>query len=196
MRRSPLLLSFQVAAIAEVIAAALGVGLAAAGARALPRPRRRRRVSSPRPWSSRPLSSATTCWSRWDGAASSAGRSSRSRPAHRVHAHRRGARRHPRRAAARGQGLARRDGRGPMLVSAARTPGASPLRAFFTVTLPLASRGVVAGCMLGFARSLGDFGVTLMVAGNLPGETRPPRSPSTTRSRPTAPTTRPACSRC
>ena len=87
------------------------------------------------------------------------------------------------------------EGVDPMLVSA-RTLGASPLRAFFTVTLPLASRGVVAGCMLGFARSLGDFGVTLMVAGNLPGETRPPRSPSTTRSRPTAPTTRPACSRC
>ncbi len=58
------------------------------------------------------------------------------------------------------------------LVQAARTLGAGPLRAFLTVHLPLASRGIAAGIVLGFARALGDFGVTLMVAGNIPGETR------------------------
>jgi molybdate transport system permease protein len=60
----------------------------------------------------------------------------------------------------------------PMLVAVARTLGAGRWRAFVTVHLPLAARGVAAGCMLGFARALGDFGVTLMVAGNLPGETQ------------------------
>lgn len=60
----------------------------------------------------------------------------------------------------------------PVLVLAARTLGASPLRAFVTVQLPLAAGGIVAGLMLGFARSLGDFGVTLMVAGDIPGETQ------------------------
>lgn len=60
----------------------------------------------------------------------------------------------------------------PTLVLAARTLGATPLRAFLTVQLPLASRGVLAGIVLAFARALGDFGMTLMVAGNLPGETR------------------------
>lgn len=58
------------------------------------------------------------------------------------------------------------------LVAAARTLGASPLRAFLTVRLPLAARGILAGLMLGFAKSLGDFGVTLMVAGDIPGETQ------------------------
>jgi molybdate transport system permease protein len=58
------------------------------------------------------------------------------------------------------------------LVGAARTLGASWTRAFFTVSLPLARRGITAGVMLGFARALGDFGVTLMVAGNIPGQTR------------------------
>jgi len=58
------------------------------------------------------------------------------------------------------------------LVSAARTLGATPVRAFFTIEIPLASRGIVAGMMLGFARALGDFGVTLMVAGDIPGETQ------------------------
>jgi molybdate transport system permease protein len=57
-------------------------------------------------------------------------------------------------------------------VRAARTLGAGPVRAFFTVQLPLASRGVVAAVMLAFARSLGDFGMTLMVAGDIPGETQ------------------------
>lgn len=58
------------------------------------------------------------------------------------------------------------------LVHAARTLGASPVRAFFTVQLPLAVPGLFAGLMLAFARALGDFGVTLMVAGNIPGETQ------------------------
>lgn len=60
----------------------------------------------------------------------------------------------------------------PSLVLAARTLGATPLRAFFTVQLPLATRGVVAALMLAFARAIGDFGVTLMVAGDIPGLTR------------------------
>jgi molybdate transport system permease protein len=58
------------------------------------------------------------------------------------------------------------------LVRAARTLGASPARAFLTVQLPLAARGVLAALMLAFARSLGDFGITLMVAGDIPGETQ------------------------
>jgi molybdate transport system permease protein len=60
----------------------------------------------------------------------------------------------------------------PVLVRAAYTLGANKLRAFFTVKLPLAAPGVLAGVMLGFARALGDFGVTLMVAGDIPGETQ------------------------
>ncbi len=58
------------------------------------------------------------------------------------------------------------------LIGAARTLGASSWRAFFSISVPLARRGILAGIMLGFARALGDFGVTLMVAGNIPGETR------------------------
>lgn len=58
------------------------------------------------------------------------------------------------------------------LLGAARTLGASRIRAFYSVGLPLARRGILAGIMLGFARALGDFGVTLMVAGNIPGQTR------------------------
>jgi molybdate transport system permease protein len=58
------------------------------------------------------------------------------------------------------------------LVGAARTLGAGWLRAFLSINLPLARRGITAGIMLGFARALGDFGVTLMVAGNIPGQTR------------------------
>ena len=60
----------------------------------------------------------------------------------------------------------------PVFVRAARTLGAGAARAFFTVELPLAARGIVAAVMLSFARSLGDFGVTLMVAGDIPGETQ------------------------
>src|SRR5262249_39972798 len=54
------------------------------------------------------------------------------------------------------------------LVKAARTLGAGPIRALLTVQLPLAKRGILAGITLGFARALGDFGVTLMVAGDIP----------------------------
>jgi molybdate transport system permease protein len=58
------------------------------------------------------------------------------------------------------------------LPQAARTLGASRLRAFFTVTLPIASPGIFAGMMLAFAKALGDYGTVLMVAGDIPGETR------------------------
>jgi molybdate transport system permease protein len=53
----------------------------------------------------------------------------------------------------------------------ARTLGAGEGRIFFTITLPLARRGVLAGILLAFARSLGEFGATIMVAGNIPGQT-------------------------
>jgi molybdate transport system permease protein len=69
-------------------------------------------------------------------------------------------------------GRAALEGVDATLVRAARTLGASPARAFLTVQLPLAGRGVIAALMLAFARSLGDFGITLMVAGDIPGETR------------------------
>ena len=55
---------------------------------------------------------------------------------------------------------------------AARTLGASEWRVFWRVTLPLARRSVFAAAVLAFARSLGDFGATLMVAGNIPGRTQ------------------------
>lgn len=55
---------------------------------------------------------------------------------------------------------------------AARTLGASEVRIFFTVTLPLAWPGILAGLVLTFARALGEFGATLMVAGNIPGQTQ------------------------
>jgi molybdate transport system permease protein len=55
---------------------------------------------------------------------------------------------------------------------AARVAGLHGPRLAFTVTLPLASRGIVAGISLAFARALGDFGTTLMVAGNIPGRTQ------------------------
>jgi molybdate transport system permease protein len=60
----------------------------------------------------------------------------------------------------------------PGLEDAARTLGAGRLRVFFTVTLPLARGGVVAGALVAFARAFGEFGATLMVAGNIPGSTR------------------------
>ena len=55
---------------------------------------------------------------------------------------------------------------------AARTLGASEWRLFWRVTLPLARRSIFAAAALAFARSLGEFGVTLMVAGNIPGRTQ------------------------
>ena len=53
----------------------------------------------------------------------------------------------------------------------ARTLGASDMRVFFTITLPLASRGIAAGIVLAFARAVGEFGATIVVAGNIPGRT-------------------------
>jgi molybdate transport system permease protein len=58
------------------------------------------------------------------------------------------------------------------LEDAARTLGQSEWRVFRRVTLPLASRGIAAAAILSFARALGDFGATLMVAGNIPGRTQ------------------------
>lgn len=58
------------------------------------------------------------------------------------------------------------------LLGAAATLGAPPLKVFLTVVLPLSRNGVLAGVTLGFARALGDFGVTLMVGGNIPGLTQ------------------------
>jgi molybdate transport system permease protein len=60
----------------------------------------------------------------------------------------------------------------PRLLAAAATLGARPLRVFLHVQLPVARAGIAAGLALGFARSLGEFGITLMLAGNLPGETQ------------------------
>ncbi len=60
----------------------------------------------------------------------------------------------------------------PRLEQAARSLGAGPWRTFFTVTLPLAGSGVLAGAILSFARSLGEFGATITFAGNIPGQTR------------------------
>lgn len=58
------------------------------------------------------------------------------------------------------------------LEQAARSLGAGPVDAFFLITLPLAMRGVIAGLVLSFARGLGEFGATVMIAGNIPGQTR------------------------
>ncbi len=60
----------------------------------------------------------------------------------------------------------------PDLESAARSIGASEWQVLTRVSIPLARRGLVAGVMLCFARALGEFGATLMVAGSIPGETR------------------------
>lgn len=60
----------------------------------------------------------------------------------------------------------------PRLEQIAATLGASELKIFFTVTFPLAWRGIVAGCLLAFSRALGEFGATILVAGNIPGRTQ------------------------
>jgi molybdate transport system permease protein len=60
----------------------------------------------------------------------------------------------------------------PRLVGFARTLGCGAWAAFFRVTLPLAWRGVLAGTILAFSRALGEFGATVMIAGNIPGRTR------------------------
>ena len=60
----------------------------------------------------------------------------------------------------------------PDLEKAARTLGRSDLSIFLTITVPLAWRGILAGTALAFARAIGEFGATLMVAGNIPGRTQ------------------------
>ncbi|MGV7244369.1 molybdate ABC transporter permease subunit [Caballeronia sp. M23-90] len=60
----------------------------------------------------------------------------------------------------------------PQFERAARTLGINETAVFFRVTLPLAARGILAGALLAFARALGEFGATLMIAGNLPGRTQ------------------------
>ena len=63
------------------------------------------------------------------------------------------------------------EGVSPRLEHVARTLGAGPWRVFVTITLPLAARGLMAGAVLAFARALGEFGATIMVAGFIPGQT-------------------------
>jgi len=58
------------------------------------------------------------------------------------------------------------------LEQAAATLGAAPWRVFFSITLPLALPGVVAGMMLGFAKAIGEFGATITFVSNIPGETQ------------------------
>jgi len=60
----------------------------------------------------------------------------------------------------------------PRLERAARSLGAGAIRTLFTVTIPLAYRGILAAALLGFARGLGEFGATIVVAGNIPGRTQ------------------------
>ena len=60
----------------------------------------------------------------------------------------------------------------PRLILAARGLGASPLRAFWTISLPLALPGVLSGALMGFARALGEFGATITFAANIPGLTQ------------------------
>lgn len=60
----------------------------------------------------------------------------------------------------------------PRLEMSARSLGAGPWRVAFTVTIPLAYRGILAGVLLGFVRALGEFGATIVVAGNIPGRTQ------------------------
>ena len=58
------------------------------------------------------------------------------------------------------------------VMEAAYTLGAKPLDAFFSIAVPLAKRGFLTGSVLGFAHTLGEFGVVLMIGGNIPGETQ------------------------
>ncbi|WP_018652553.1 molybdate ABC transporter permease subunit [Actinobacillus capsulatus] len=60
----------------------------------------------------------------------------------------------------------------PKLEQAARTLGASPSKVFFTLTLPLSYSGITAGAVLGFARSLGEFGATITFVSNIPNQTQ------------------------
>lgn len=63
------------------------------------------------------------------------------------------------------------EGVNPRLEQIARTLGASGWRVFLTITVPLAARGIIGGMLLAFARALGEFGATIMVAGYMPGKT-------------------------
>ena len=60
----------------------------------------------------------------------------------------------------------------PRLEQIAATLGASPLKIFFVITIPLAYKGIVAGALLAFSRALGEFGATILLAGNIPGQTQ------------------------
>jgi molybdate transport system permease protein len=64
------------------------------------------------------------------------------------------------------------EGVDPRLEAMARTLGLGPLATFVEVTLPLARRGLGAAAVLGYARALGEFGATILVAGNIPGRTQ------------------------
>jgi molybdate transport system permease protein len=59
----------------------------------------------------------------------------------------------------------------PQLEAAAQTLGASPVRTFLTITLPLSMPGILAAAILGFARSIGEFGATITFVSSIPGET-------------------------
>ena len=63
------------------------------------------------------------------------------------------------------------EGVNPRLEQIARTLGAGPWRVFVTITVPLAARGLAAGAAIAFARSLGEFGATIMLSGYIPGKT-------------------------
>ena len=60
----------------------------------------------------------------------------------------------------------------PRLEQIAATLGASAVRIFFVITIPLAYKGIVAGALLAFSRALGEFGATILLAGNIPGKTQ------------------------
>ena len=60
----------------------------------------------------------------------------------------------------------------PRLEQIAATLGASPWRIFFGITVPLAYKGIIAGALLAFSRALGEFGATILLAGNIPGQTQ------------------------
>jgi len=60
----------------------------------------------------------------------------------------------------------------PRFEQIAATLGASSLRVFFVITIPLAYKGIIAGALLAFSRALGEFGATILLAGNIPGKTQ------------------------
>ena len=60
----------------------------------------------------------------------------------------------------------------PRLELVSQSLGVTPWKTFLQVSLPLASNGIFAGCLLAFARSIGEFGATIMIAGDIPGQTR------------------------